>query len=38
MTVDVVGVVTTAAALGSVKRKTDQSEISRRDVTLVDQR
>lgn len=38
MLVDVVGVVTEVRPLGSVKRKTDQVELSRRDITLVDQR
>lgn len=38
MTVDVMGVVTQVAALGTVKRKADQSEIARRDVTIVDKR
>jgi hypothetical protein len=38
MTVDVLGVLTAVAALGSVKRKTDNTELSRRDVTIVDQR
>lgn len=38
MTVDVIGVVTSAAPLGSVKRKTDNQELSRRDITIVDQR
>lgn len=36
--VDLTGVVTEVRPLGSVKRKTDQVELSRRDVTLVDQR
>lgn len=36
--VDVVGVLVECKPLGSVKRKTDQVELSRRDVTLVDQR
>lgn len=36
--VDLVGVVTEVKPLGSVKRKTDQVELSRRDITLVDQR
>lgn len=35
--VDIIGVVTAAGQLGSVKRKTDASEIQRRDITLVDQ-
>ena len=35
--VDIVGVVTAVGALGSVKRKTDATELARRDVTLVDQ-
>lgn len=37
MMVDVIGVVTEVKPLGSVKRKTDQVELSRRDITLVDQ-
>lgn len=37
MTIDLLGVVSSASALGSIKRKTDGSEISRRDLTLVDQ-
>ncbi|GAB4813811.1 hypothetical protein N2152v2_000857 [Parachlorella kessleri] len=37
MTVDVIGVVTQVAPLGSVKRKSDSVELSRRDMTLVDQ-
>lgn len=37
MLVDLVGVVTAVAPVGSVKRKADNSELSRRDVTLVDQ-
>lgn len=36
--VDLTGVVTEVKPLGSVKRKTDQVELSRRDITLVDQR
>ena len=36
--VDMMGVVTSAGQLGSVKRKSDNSELSRRDVTLLDQR
>jgi replication factor A1 len=36
--VDVVGLVTSIGALGSVKRSRDGSELARRDVTLVDQR
>ena len=32
------GVVTSVGQLGSVKRKSDNSELSRRDVTLLDQR
>lgn len=32
------GVVTDVGQLGSVKRKSDNSELSRRDVTLLDQR
>lgn len=38
MMVDIVGVVMDVKPLGSVKRKTDQVELSRRDITLVDQR
>ena len=38
MTVDLLGVVTEVKPLGSVKRKSDQAELSRRDLTLVDQR
>lgn len=37
MMVDIVGVVMDVKPLGSVKRKTDQVELSRRDITLVDQ-
>jgi replication factor A1 len=36
-TVDIMGIVTAVAPLGSIKRKTDSTEISRRDITLVDQ-
>jgi hypothetical protein len=36
MTVDVLGVVSHCSSLGTVKRKADQSEVPRRDVTLVD--
>ena len=32
------GVVTNVGQLGSVKRKSDNSELSRRDITLLDQR
>lgn len=35
--IDLLGVVTAASALSSVKRKSDSSEVARRDVTLVDQ-
>ncbi|KAK9902800.1 hypothetical protein WJX75_006399 [Coccomyxa subellipsoidea] len=35
--VDVLGIVTAVGALGSVKRTRDGTELSRRDVTLVDQ-
>lgn len=35
---DLLGVVTVVGQLGSVKRKSDQSELQRRDVTLTDQR
>ncbi len=38
MMVDLIGVVMDVKPLGSVKRKTDQTELSRRDITLVDQR
>jgi hypothetical protein len=38
MTIDILGVVVEVKPLGSVKRKTDQVELSRRDVTLLDQR
>ena len=34
--IDVIGVATTVGALGSVKRKSDATELSRRDLTLVD--
>eukprot|EP00884_Botryococcus_braunii_P019282 jgi/Botrbrau1/6037/Bobra.0042s0022.1 len=37
LTVDLLGVVVKADALGSVKRKMDGSELSRRDLTLLDQ-
>lgn len=36
--VDLIGIVTSTGPLGSVKRKSDSSEVPRRDVTLVDQR
>lgn len=36
--IDMMGVVTSVGQLGSVKRKSDNSELSRRDVTLLDQR
>ena len=36
--IDMMGVVTNVGQLGSVKRKSDSSELSRRDVTLLDQR
>lgn len=36
--VDIMGIVTSTGQLGSVKRKSDSSEVPRRDVTLVDQR
>jgi hypothetical protein len=38
MTIDILGVVVEVKPLGSVKRKTDQVELSRRDITLLDQR
>lgn len=38
MPVDVMGVVTSVGALGSIKRKSDLSELARRDITIVDQR
>ncbi|PSC74786.1 Replication A 70 kDa DNA-binding subunit isoform A [Micractinium conductrix] len=37
MSVDLVGVVSEVRLLGSVKRKTDQVELSRRDLTILDQ-
>lgn len=36
--VNVLGVVQSVGAVGSVKRKSDMSELLRRDLTLVDQR
>ena len=36
--IDMMGVVTSVGQLGSVKRKSDSSELSRRDITLLDQR
>ena len=36
--IDLLGVVTSVGPLGSVKRKSDNSELSRRDITLLDQR
>ena len=36
--VDIIGVVTAAGPLGSVKRKSDATELARRDITLTDQR
>ena len=36
--VDVVGVALSVGPLGSVKRKSDQSELTRREITLLDQR
>lgn len=36
--IDIMGVVTSVGPLGSVKRKSDNSELSRRDITLLDQR
>lgn len=38
MTVDLLGVVTKVDSLGSIKRKSDGSELSRRDLTILDQR
>jgi hypothetical protein len=38
MVVDVLGVACEVRPLGSVKRKTDQAELSRRDIVLMDQR
>ena len=38
VSVDLIGVVTQAGPIGSVKRKADNSELLRRDVTLTDQR
>jgi replication factor A1 len=35
--VDVLGVVTSVGELGSVRRKSDQTEIQRRNITLVDE-
>lgn len=36
--IDIMGIVTQVGPLGSVKRKSDNSELSRRDITLLDQR
>lgn len=36
--IDLMGVVTDVGQLGSVKRKSDNSELSRRDITLLDTR
>jgi replication factor A1 len=36
--VDVAGVVVSLGTFGTVKRKADNSELARRDVTLADQR
>lgn len=36
--IDMMGVVTSVGQLGSVKRKSDNSELPRRDITLLDQR
>ncbi len=38
MLVDVLGVVVSVGASGTVKRKSDMSELARRDVTLADKR
>ena len=38
VSVDLIGVVAQAGPIGSVKRKADNSELLRRDVTLTDQR
>ena len=38
MLVDVMGVVTQVNPLSSVKRKADNQELQRRDITLLDQR
>ena len=35
---DIMGIVTHVGPLGSVKRKSDNSELSRRDITMLDQR
>ena len=35
---DVVGIVVSCGALGTVKRKSDSTELVRRDITLADQR
>ena len=36
--VDLLGVVTAAGPLGSIKRQRDNTEVPRRDITLADQR
>ena len=36
--VDVIGIVKEVGAIGSIKRKTDGSDVARRDVTIVDKR
>lgn len=36
--IDIMGIVTQVGPLGSVKRKSDNSELSRRDITMLDQR
>lgn len=38
MPVDIMGVVTSCGSLGTIKRKADQTELPRRDVTLADSR
>jgi replication factor A1 len=38
MPVDVLGVVTHCGQLGTIKRKADNSELPRRDVTIADSR
>lgn len=38
MPVDVLAIVTSLGPLGTVKRKSDSSELARRDITLADKR
>ena len=38
VSVDIIGVVTQAGPVGSIKRKSDSSEVPRRDITITDQR